>query len=116
MAASAVSAPSAGPSVGELLQLLAGQREALLADGPGAADEIEVRSRRLEAALAGFAAATSRSAAAVNAATPAARPSPAELARLQDEIQANQAILSRLAAGNRRALDALFGEASLYSR
>ncbi len=106
--------------VGDLIRLLADQREALLRDGPAAADEIETHSRRLEQALAGVAAAASGSAVAGagNAlpATAAARPSPAELARLQDELQANQAILSRLAAGNRRALDTLFGEASLYSR
>ena len=104
--------------VGELIRLLADQREALLRDGPDAADEIEARSRRLEQALASFAAAASRPAPAGAASTSArlASPSPAELARLQGELQASQAILSRLAAGNRRALDTLFGEASLYSR
>ena len=111
---------SGTPSVGNLLELLASQREALLARGPGAAEEVEAHSRRLEEALAGFAAATSVPAAASaangRAAIAAARPSPAELARLQDELQATQAVLSRLAAGNRRALDTLFGEASLYSR
>ena len=122
------------PSVGELIRLLADHREALLQRGPGAADEIEARSRGLEEALAALAAgsggpggsaASSGMAASSGSSDSGAaggmppfgpRPSPAELARLQDELQATQATLSRLAAGNRRALDTLFGEASLYSR
>lgn len=106
------------PSVGELLRLLADQREALLARGPGAADEIELRSRRLAEALAGLAAASNPAASSGGnePAKSAVPPSVAELARLQDELQATQGALFRLAAGNRRALDTLFGEASLYSR
>ena len=91
----------AAPTVGELIRLLADQREALLQHGPCAADAIETCNRRVEEALAGYV---------------GVAPSPAELAGLQDEIQATQATLSRLAAGNRRAIDTLFGEASLYSR
>jgi len=111
-------AVSGAPYLGELIRLLADQREALLLGGPAAADEIEMRSQGLQKALTALAAA-SRPAASVignGAAADAGRPSPAELARLQDELQATQATLFRLAAGNRRALDALFGEASLYSR
>jgi hypothetical protein len=101
------------PSVAELIQLLADQREVLLQRGPGAADEVEAGSRRLEQALAALAAASSASGGLPPA--DAARPSPAELARLQDELQATQATLSRLAAGNRRALETLFGEAPSYT-
>jgi hypothetical protein len=109
----------AAPSVAELVRLLADQREALLQRGTDASERIEACSRKLEAALAGFAAADAAAAAGrlpEFVPTPSQRLSAAELARLQDELQATQATLSRLAAGNRRALDTLFGEASLYSR
>jgi hypothetical protein len=117
-AAPALPEASAGgnlPSVDDLIRLLAGHRQALLQRGPEAADEIEAGSRRLEKAFATLAASLSapdgypgRRAGSVAQAS--------ELARLQDELQATQATLSKLTAGNRRALDSLFGEASLYSR
>ena len=122
------------PSIDDLIRLLAGHRQALLQHGPLAADEIEAGSRRLEEAFATLAAnlsapdghpagqaGSSAQASASGSPQPSRypespQPSRAELARLQDELQATQATLSRLAAGNRRALDTLFGEASLYSR
>jgi hypothetical protein len=110
----------AAPSAADLVRLLADQREALLQRGANAPDRIEACSRKLEEALAGLAAGAGSAAAASRSAGIAPSPghglSAAELARLQDELQATQATLSRVAAGNRRALDTLFGEASLYSR
>jgi hypothetical protein len=43
------------------------------------------------------------------------RASRIEWERLQDELRATQATLSKVAAGNQRALDVLFGEASSYA-
>jgi len=126
-AAHEASAGGTAPSVDDLIRSLASHRQALLQRGPLAADEIEAGSRRLEQAFAtlvasltspkGNPAGRAGSGAQETASlVTASLPSRAELARLQDELQATQATLSKLAAGNRRALDTLFGEASLYSR
>ncbi len=125
-AAHEASAGGTAPSVDDLIRSLASHRQALLQRGPLAADEIEAGSRRLEQAFAtlvasltspkGNPAGRAGSGAQDRFLVTASLPSRAELARLQDELQATQATLSKLAAGNRRALDTLFGEASLYSR
>ena len=121
-AAREASAGGTAPSVDDLIRSLASHRQALLQRGPLAADEIEAGSRRLEQAFATLVASLTSpkgnpaGRAGSGAQATAALPSRAELTRLQDELQATQATLSKLAAGNRRALDTLFGEASLYSR
>jgi len=117
----APAAGATGPSVDDLIRLLSGHRQALLGRGPMAADEIEAGSQRLEQAFATLAATVGASnghpaGTPSDAGASLPGPSRAALARLQDELQATQATLSKVAAGNRRALDALFGEASLYSR
>jgi hypothetical protein len=107
-------------SIDDLISLLIDHREALLEHGSVAADEIDAYTRALEQALAQLGApinAPNHRAAGTpsNAGTSPLRASRIEWERLQDEIRATQATLSKVAAGNQRALDVLFGEASSYA-
>ncbi len=92
-----------------LLLLLRNQRQAMLRADPAAIAELESGTRQIEQALAALAPGAQQAPVrlAIDAAT---------LARLQGEIQAHRATLASLAAANRRALNALFGEPSLYSK
>ena len=93
-----------------LLALLLQQREALLRNDPAAVADLEAGTREIEQAVAELGG--------------IARDFPDRLAGtatavvmpLQDALQINQATLANFAAGNRRALNALFGEPALYSR
>lgn len=97
----------------QLLALLQRHREALLRVDPAAIAELEACTRDLEQTLATLASLAGNG-------RPAARTLPgltlADVARLQAELQRNQATLVQIAAVNRRALNALFGEPQLYSR
>lgn len=108
-----MAAASTAACIAQLVASLARQRESLLRLDATAIADIEAGTLRIEQALAALSAALRTTAGAAPGVT---RPSPAEIAQLRDELQASQATLSRLAAGNRRALDVLFGEATLYSR
>jgi hypothetical protein len=93
-----------------LQALLRQQREILLRTDPAAVAELERGTREIGRAMDALAA-LARQAPHAFAGFEAAA-----FARLQGELQANQAMLASLAAGNRRALNALFGEPALYSK
>jgi hypothetical protein len=95
---------SIGPPAAALLDRLRAQRLLLLGTEAAAADAIERGTQELAAALAAFA----------DAARSAVPPEAALARQLRRELAANQAMLAGLAAGNRRARAALFGEPSLY--
>lgn len=94
----------------QLLALLQRHRETLLRVDPTAIADLEDCTREVEAAFASL----SRSASAAPGAL--AGLAEAEIARLQSELQVNQATLVQVASVNRRALNALFGEPPLYSK
>jgi hypothetical protein len=98
------------PAIARLVELLSRQRQALLRRDAAAVGDLESGTRQIEEALTTLGALLRQRPERLPQASADA------LATLQNELQAGQAIVSRLAAGNRRALDALFGEASLYSR
>lgn len=107
-ASGAVAGASTGRPIGQpaatLLDRLRAQRRLLLATDAAAADALERGTQELAAALAAFADAAKD-----------AGPVDAALGHdLRRELAANQAMLAGLAAGNRRARTALFGEPSLY--
>lgn len=104
---------TAATAADRLLALLRRQREVLLRADPAAVAELESGTREIEQALAALAALASSSGRAPGERAPLEG---GVLARVQAEIQANQAMLASFAAGNRRALNALFGEPSLYSK
>lgn len=91
----------------KLLDLLERQRAALLRMDPAAIADLEAGTAQIEEALADASAHGAGSLSALR---------PEEIARLRDQLQNNQATLAYLAAGNRRALNVLFGEPPLYSR
>lgn len=94
----------------QLLVLLQQQREALLRTDPVAVADLESSTRNVEQALATLAGLAQQGPNALAAFEPAA------IVRLQRELQGNQTMLAALASGNRRALNALFGEPSLYCK
>lgn len=96
--------PATREPAAALLERLKAQRRLLLATDAAAADALEQGTRELAAALAAFG----------DAARSAGPVDPALGASLRRELAANQALLAGLAAGNRRALSALFGEPTLY--
>ena len=93
-----------------LLALLQQQREALLRTDPAAVADLEAGTREIEQAVAALAGI------ARHFPDRLAGTAPAALTPLQDALQVNQATLVNFAAGNRRALNALFGEPTLYSK
>lgn len=93
-----------------LLDLLRRQRRLLLATDAASAEAIERGTRELGEAMAAFGAAVRQSAAQGMAAPVDA----ITAASLKRELDANRAMLAGLAAGNRRALTALFGEQPAY--
>ena len=99
------SRPEGTPSnAAALLERLRSQRRLLLGTDAAAADAIERATQELAAALSDFA----------DWAKHAGRVDATVAAALRRELAANQAMLAGLAAGNRRARAALFGEPSLY--
>jgi hypothetical protein len=93
-----------GPPAAAVLERLRSQRRLLLGTDAAAADAIERATQELAAALSAFA----------DAAKHSGRVDATVAADLRRELAANQAMLAGLAAGNRRARAALFGEPSLY--
>jgi hypothetical protein len=89
----------------KLLGLLRQQRHLLLGTDAASADALERGTRELGNALAAFGSTMRGSATALDSATATS---------LRQEVVATQAMLTGLAAGNRRALAALFGEPQLY--
>jgi hypothetical protein len=90
----------------KLLDLLQRQRAALLRQDSGALADLEAGTAQLEKALADLLGQGAASLAGLR---------PEQIAILREQLQNNQATLAYLAAGNRRALNALFGEPPLYS-
>jgi hypothetical protein len=100
-------------AIERLIEVLQQQRQAMLRPESTAVLEIESATRKVEQALAAFAALASgmrhRPASGQSVEHPAVE-------RLREALQASQQVQAMFAAGNRRALDALFGAPDLYSR
>jgi hypothetical protein len=100
-------------AVERLIEMLQQQRQAMLQADPAAVSEIESATRKVAQALAALAALTGGA---------RQRPAPRQaiensaVERLRETLLASQQVQAMFAAGNRRALDALFGAPDLYSR
>lgn len=97
-------------TVDRLLALLAKQRAILQKNDPAAVTELESATLKIEQAMISLGALVRRDPGAL------ATIGSSRVARLQDEALTNQAMLAGLAAGNRRALNTLFGEPALYGK
>ena len=99
----------------ELLALLREQRSLLLRSDAAALAQLETGTSRIEQALARIGVQAQRAGTA-SAVDSHALPSITLVMQLREELQANRSTLAALSAGNRRALNALFGEPPLYGK